>query len=190
MQAGNNMADAVSSEHSYSSPIHDNVHVLPSQQQPSGQVQGNSTLSGSMGQYRRRPLSNGDCGRSASASSTSPIAQHPLYLSSVDTTSSKLLNRCVRVVAPGSTASSSTAATAVKVKRKRSMIACRNCNERRVRCDGSITGLPCTTCKSAGRTDCAFIDSKRVRCVRKSLCEVETVLCGSCVSSSWIYICC
>lgn len=65
----------------------------------------------------------------------------------------------------GSTSGGSNAgsAAAAKAKRKRSMIACKNCNERRVRCDGSITGLPCTTCKAAGRTDCAFIDSKRVR---------------------------
>ncbi|KAI5800415.1 fungal-specific transcription factor domain-containing protein [Peziza echinospora] len=63
----------------------------------------------------------------------------------------------------GPATASAAAAAELKAKRKRSMIACKNCNERRVRCDGSITGLPCTTCKGAGRTDCMFIDSKRVR---------------------------
>jgi len=196
------MADTVSSTPSYSSPIHKNAPILPSQlppqQQPSGRIPNDNTLSEGMGHYRRRRQNNGstgDSGGSSSASRASPVAQHPLYSSSVDTASSKLPSRGVRVAAPASKASSSTAATAVKAKRKRSMIACRNCNERRVRCDGSITGLPCTTCKSAGRTDCAFIDSKRVRCVRKPPCGVETVLCGwmlcgCCVSSSWIYICC
>ncbi|KAF8417392.1 fungal-specific transcription factor domain-containing protein [Tirmania nivea] len=167
MHAGNNMADTISSTYSYSSPIHDSVPVLPSQQQPPARMQNDSTLNGSMGQYRRRRQGSGgtgDRGRSSfSTSSASSVAQHPIYSSSVNGASSRLPNRGVRVVAPVSIASSSMAATTVKTKRKRSMIACRNCNERRVRCDGSVTGLPCTTCKSAGRTDCAFIDSKRVR---------------------------
>jgi len=171
MHTGNN---TLSSPYPYSSPMHDNVPVLPSQQHPPGQVPNVSTLSGSMGQYHQWHQRHQGSGStrdhgSASSASSAPVAQHPPLAPSVDNTPPKLPNRGVRVVIPGSTASVSTTATAVKAKRKRSMIACRSCNERRVRCDGSITGLPCTTCKSAGRTDCAFIDSKRVRYVRNSL---------------------
>jgi len=42
------------------------------------------------------------------------------------------------VAASPSTGSGS--ATSSKAKRKRSMIACKNCNERRVRCDGATNG--------------------------------------------------
>lgn len=105
---------------------------------------------------------------------------------------------------PSDAASDATTAklAAQKAKRKRSMIACKNCNERRVRCDGATTGyktppskpslpparsrptissagtqttrafvltrpnrLPCSNCKHAGKTDCQFIESRRVRLV-------------------------
>ncbi|KAI5782902.1 fungal-specific transcription factor domain-containing protein [Pyronema domesticum] len=62
--------------------------------------------------------------------------------------------------------SGSATAAAPKPKRKRSMIACKNCNERRVRCDGATHGLPCSNCKHAGKGDCQFIESKRVRGAR------------------------
>lgn len=173
------MADTVSSAQSYSLPMHGSVPILPSQERLSGRMPNDNTLSGSI-EHRRcySSESTGDRGRLSSASRYSPNAQHPPSLSAVGSALPKLPNRGVRVVTPvpGSSASSSSTAIAVKAKRKRSMIACRNCNERRVRCDGSITGLPCTTCKSAGRTDCAFIDSKRVRCVKRPLCEVEAVV--------------
>ncbi|KAF8542674.1 fungal-specific transcription factor domain-containing protein [Trichophaea hybrida] len=60
----------------------------------------------------------------------------------------------------------SVTSSAPKPKRKRSMIACKNCNERRVRCDGATNGLPCSNCKHAGKSDCQFIESKRVRGAR------------------------
>ncbi|KAG0131989.1 putative fungal-specific transcription factor [Tuber indicum] len=56
--------------------------------------------------------------------------------------------------------------TNAKTKRKRSMIACKNCNERRVRCDASTIGLPCSNCQHSGKGECQFIESKRVRGAR------------------------
>ncbi|CUS15333.1 unnamed protein product [Tuber aestivum] len=53
-----------------------------------------------------------------------------------------------------------------KTKRKRSMIACKHCNERRVRCDASTIGLPCSNCQHSGKGECQFIESKRVRGAR------------------------
>jgi hypothetical protein len=41
---------------------------------------------------------------------------------------------------PSITDSPSTAGPGQKPKRKRSMVACKNCNERRVRCDGATNG--------------------------------------------------
>lgn len=66
----------------------------------------------------------------------------------------------------GAAGGSSAASSTSKPKRKRSMIACKNCNERRVRCDGATNGLPCSNCKHVGKADCQFIESKRVRGAR------------------------
>lgn len=168
MNTGNIISDPLASIHpnSYASHSQGQVPVLPSQQQPSSP---DDSLTNIIGHERRRRQSSGsagDCGTSSSPTSSASSGLQILSSDSVGNSSSTPTSRVVRMVTPsGSAASSSTGATAVKAKRKRSMIACKNCNERRVRCDGSITGLPCTTCKSAGRTDCAFIDSKRVRYV-------------------------
>ncbi|KAI5852063.1 fungal-specific transcription factor domain-containing protein [Tricharina praecox] len=72
--------------------------------------------------------------------------------------------------AAASNGSGSATSGTPKPKRKRSMIACKNCNERRVRCDGATNGLPCSNCKHAGKSDCQFIESKRVRFVACTRC--------------------
>lgn len=46
--------------------------------------------------------------------------------------------------------------------RLRSSIACRKCHHRRVKCDASTRGLPCSNCETAAE-DCQFIESKRGR---------------------------
>jgi hypothetical protein len=51
----------------------------------------------------------------------------------------------------------------VKSKRKRSTIACKRCNQRRVRCDYTTNGAPCTACLHGGHPDCVLIESKRAR---------------------------
>ena len=50
-----------------------------------------------------------------------------------------------------------------KVKHKRSTIACKRCNQRRVRCDVSIKGAPCSSCRNGGHVDCELIESRRAR---------------------------
>lgn len=48
-----------------------------------------------------------------------------------------------------------------RTKRFRAAKACRRCNEKRVKCDATELGLPCTRCKQGNRNDCALIQSRR-----------------------------
>ncbi|RKK21785.1 hypothetical protein BFJ65_g4415 [Fusarium oxysporum f. sp. cepae] len=42
--------------------------------------------------------------------------------------------------------------------------ACERCNRRRTKCDGSVTGVPCSACRKSGHHEqCALIQSKRRR---------------------------
>ena len=52
-------------------------------------------------------------------------------------------------------------------KRLRAAKACGTCNERRVRCDASTVGIPCTRCRQGGKTTCQLITSKRGTYPRK-----------------------
>lgn len=52
--------------------------------------------------------------------------------------------------------------TARKMQKRRP-IACKHCNGRRIRCDASVIGLPCSNCTAARIQDCNFIVSKRKR---------------------------
>ena len=54
-------------------------------------------------------------------------------------------------------------------KRVRAAKACQRCNQRRVRCDASEAGLPCTRCKTAGQTECRLIDTRRGRYSRDQI---------------------
>ncbi len=51
-----------------------------------------------------------------------------------------------------------------KVKKPRSRMACKRCHDRRVRCDASAKGVPCTACTaSAVGEECRLIESRRSR---------------------------
>lgn len=51
-----------------------------------------------------------------------------------------------------------------RVKKTRSPIACKRCHDRRVRCDASIVGVPCSACVSAeAQGSCQLLRSKRSR---------------------------
>ncbi|RFU30586.1 hypothetical protein B7463_g5717, partial [Scytalidium lignicola] len=50
-----------------------------------------------------------------------------------------------------------------KPKHRRSAIACKRCNERRVRCDASVHGIPCSNCKKHCDQHCELIQSKKTR---------------------------
>ncbi|SCO91240.1 uncharacterized protein FRV6_15368 [Fusarium oxysporum] len=52
--------------------------------------------------------------------------------------------------------------------RCRAAKACRRCNERRVKCDASERGTPCTRCLERQEPDCKLIQSRRGIYVRKS----------------------
>lgn len=51
--------------------------------------------------------------------------------------------------------------------RVRTAKACRLCNEKRVKCDASERGTPCTRCEHRGEPDCMLIQSRRGIYVRK-----------------------
>jgi hypothetical protein len=51
--------------------------------------------------------------------------------------------------------------------RTRAAKACKRCNQRRVKCDASITGTPCSRCKASDMRDCVLIQSKRGTYARK-----------------------
>lgn len=52
--------------------------------------------------------------------------------------------------------------------RVRTAKACRLCNAKRVKCDASERGIPCTRCETRGESDCTLIESRRGIYVRKS----------------------
>ncbi|KIV76821.1 hypothetical protein PV11_08681 [Exophiala sideris] len=49
------------------------------------------------------------------------------------------------------------------IPRKRRAPACERCNKRRVRCDASVVGFPCTECRRSNSNDCRLVRSKRTR---------------------------
>jgi hypothetical protein len=51
--------------------------------------------------------------------------------------------------------------------RVRTAKACRLCNAKRVKCDASERGTPCSRCETRGEPDCTLIDSRRGVYVRK-----------------------
>ncbi|KAG8631735.1 hypothetical protein KVT40_000875 [Elsinoe batatas] len=58
-------------------------------------------------------------------------------------------------------------------KRVRAPKACRTCNAKRVRCDASIVGLPCTRCQKQENDSCQLIASKRGTYSRKKSAALE-----------------
>ncbi|KAE8145461.1 fungal-specific transcription factor domain-containing protein [Aspergillus avenaceus] len=54
-------------------------------------------------------------------------------------------------------------------KRKSGSAACVHCHRRKVRCDARIVGLPCTNCRSAGKSDCRIHEKKKRLAVRSIL---------------------
>lgn len=54
-------------------------------------------------------------------------------------------------------------------KRVRAAKACQRCNARRVKCDASETGLPCTRCRNTGQAECRLIDTRRGRYSRDQI---------------------
>merc|ERR1711977_652228 len=71
--------------------------------------------------------------------------------------------------------------------RSRASKACQRCNQKRVKCDATLVGLPCSRCKSCGYTDCALIDSRRGQYPRKkqrlSTTEIDDTVVSSPPSS-------
>lgn len=53
--------------------------------------------------------------------------------------------------------------------RLRAPRACNRCNSKRVKCDGSEVGLPCSRCRQNGESECGFVPSKRGRYLRTRL---------------------
>lgn len=65
--------------------------------------------------------------------------------------------------------------------------ACVHCHRRKVRCDARLVGLPCTNCRSSGKTDCRIHEKKKrlaarsildpvpIRCRPPSMSEPESV---------------
>jgi len=51
--------------------------------------------------------------------------------------------------------------------RYRAAKACRRCNEKRVKCDASERGTPCSRCEGRNEPDCTLIESRRGMYVRK-----------------------
>lgn len=54
-------------------------------------------------------------------------------------------------------------------KRKQGSAACVHCHRRKVRCDARVVGLPCTNCRSSGKTDCRIHEKKKRLAVRSIL---------------------
>ncbi|KAL4752353.1 Acetamidase regulatory protein [Aspergillus terricola var. indicus] len=54
-------------------------------------------------------------------------------------------------------------------KRKSGSAACVHCHRRKVRCDARFVGLPCSNCRSAGKTDCQIHEKKKKLAVRSIL---------------------
>ncbi|KAI9931807.1 hypothetical protein ASPWEDRAFT_25337 [Aspergillus wentii DTO 134E9] len=54
-------------------------------------------------------------------------------------------------------------------KRKSGVAACVHCHRRKVRCDARLVGLPCSNCRSSGKTDCRIHEKKKRIAVRSIL---------------------
>ncbi|KAF7597105.1 hypothetical protein BBP40_010579 [Aspergillus hancockii] len=54
-------------------------------------------------------------------------------------------------------------------KRKSGSAACVHCHRRKVRCDARVVGLPCSNCRSAGKSDCRIHEKKKRLAVRSIL---------------------
>ncbi|PWY82954.1 acetamidase regulatory protein [Aspergillus heteromorphus CBS 117.55] len=54
-------------------------------------------------------------------------------------------------------------------KRKSGSAACVHCHRRKVRCDARLVGLPCSNCRSAGKSDCRIHEKKKRLAVRSIL---------------------
>ncbi|KAL3478772.1 fungal-specific transcription factor domain-containing protein [Aspergillus californicus] len=54
-------------------------------------------------------------------------------------------------------------------KRKSGSAACIHCHRRKVRCDARVVGLPCSNCRSAGKSDCQIHEKKKRLAVRSIL---------------------
>lgn len=54
--------------------------------------------------------------------------------------------------------------------------ACAHCHRRKVRCDARVVGLPCSNCRSSGRTDCR-IHEKKKRLAPRSILDPVPIRC-------------
>lgn len=54
--------------------------------------------------------------------------------------------------------------------------ACVHCHRRKVRCDARVVGLPCTNCRSSGKTDCR-IHEKKKRLTPRSILDPVPIRC-------------
>ncbi|KAJ5084669.1 hypothetical protein NUU61_009248 [Penicillium alfredii] len=54
-------------------------------------------------------------------------------------------------------------------KRKQGSAACVHCHRRKVRCDARTVGIPCTNCRTSGKTDCRIHEKKKRLAVRSIL---------------------
>ncbi|KAF9883136.1 hypothetical protein FE257_004056 [Aspergillus nanangensis] len=61
-------------------------------------------------------------------------------------------------------------------KRKSGTAACVHCHRRKVRCDARLVGLPCSNCRSTGKTDCRIHEKKKRLSVR-SILDPVPILC-------------
>ncbi|RAL09855.1 acetamidase regulatory protein [Aspergillus homomorphus CBS 101889] len=61
-------------------------------------------------------------------------------------------------------------------KRKSGSAACIHCHRRKVRCDARLVGLPCSNCRSAGKSDCR-IHEKKKRLAARSILNPVPIRC-------------
>ncbi|OJJ47708.1 hypothetical protein ASPZODRAFT_64076 [Penicilliopsis zonata CBS 506.65] len=61
-------------------------------------------------------------------------------------------------------------------KRKPGSAACIHCHRRKVRCDARVVGLPCSNCRSSGKTDCR-IHEKKKRLAARSILDPVPIRC-------------
>ncbi|OJK02765.1 hypothetical protein ASPACDRAFT_1864396 [Aspergillus aculeatus ATCC 16872] len=61
-------------------------------------------------------------------------------------------------------------------KRKSGSAACIHCHRRKVRCDARLVGLPCSNCRSAGKSDCR-IHEKKKRLATRSILNPVPIRC-------------
>ncbi|KAL4911287.1 Acetamidase regulatory protein [Aspergillus multicolor] len=55
--------------------------------------------------------------------------------------------------------------------------ACIHCHRRKVRCDARFVGLPCTNCRSAGKTDCHIHEKKKKNLAVRSILDPVPIRC-------------